>query len=234
MHPVPEKARAASRTATTRITTASISGLRPLPWRPLRQPARPISKLPAWKILRQGKRLWSIPARTRKPAVIATVGTAGATTVEAATEVGATAIPVASAMGFVPGETITIDSGANAGGRPWVASRRQKRALPTITVSAPLKFAHAAWRRRLRYRHHANRGIDPRGTQVGRRSPWTTLQHPARQISTRTGRQVQDWCSGRDSNPRFLVCRTRALAARRPEQCGARARNRTSISTFGG
>src|ERR1035437_2137742 len=34
-----------------------------------------------------------------------------------------------------------------------------------------------------------------------------------------TGRQVQNWwCSERDSNPRFLVCRTRALAARRPEQ----------------
>jgi hypothetical protein len=33
-----------------------------------------------------------------------------------------------------------------------------------------------------------------------------------------TGRQVQNWCSGRDSNPRFLVCRTRALAARRPKQ----------------
>lgn len=49
-----------------------------------------------------------------------------------------------------------------------------------------------------------------------------------------TGRQVQNWCSGRGSNPSFLVCRTRALAARRPERHGARARNRTSISTFGG
>ena len=46
-------------------------------------------------------------------AVIATVGTAGATTVGAATDAGATVIPVASGFGFTAGQTITIDSGAN-------------------------------------------------------------------------------------------------------------------------
>ena len=47
-------------------------------------------------------------------AVIASVGTAGATTVGAATRMGATVIPVASAIGFSDGQTITIDDGANS------------------------------------------------------------------------------------------------------------------------
>ena len=46
-------------------------------------------------------------------AVIATVGTAGATTVGAATNAGATVIPVANAIGFAAGEPIVIDRGAN-------------------------------------------------------------------------------------------------------------------------
>ena len=84
-------------------------------------------------------------------AVIATVGTAGATTVGAATSAGATVIPVASAAGFSAGQTITIDSGANqetavvasttGGGR---GGRGGPGAGATITVTAPLKFAHAA------------------------------------------------------------------------------------------
>ena len=83
-------------------------------------------------------------------AVIATVGTAGATTVGAATNVGATVIPVASGLGFTAGQTITIDSGANqetavvasttGGGR----GGGRGGAGATITVAAPLKFAHAA------------------------------------------------------------------------------------------
>ena len=77
-------------------------------------------------------------------AVIATVGTAGATTVGAATDAGATVIPVASAIGFSDGQTITIDSGANSE-TAVVASvpAGRVRRLP-ITVSAPLKPAHAA------------------------------------------------------------------------------------------
>jgi non-reducing end alpha-L-arabinofuranosidase len=79
-------------------------------------------------------------------AVIATVGTAGATTVGAATAVGATVIPVASGAGFTAGQTITIDSGANqetavvasisGGGRGGGSA--------AITVTTPLKSAHEA------------------------------------------------------------------------------------------
>ena len=76
-------------------------------------------------------------------AVIATVGTAGATTVGAATNVGATVIPVASAIGFSAGQTITIDSGANHE-TAVVASTTGGRGGATITVAAPLTFAHAA------------------------------------------------------------------------------------------
>jgi hypothetical protein len=81
-------------------------------------------------------------------AAIATVGTAGATTVGAATNVGATVIPVASGAGFSAGQTITIDGGANhemavvasttGGGRGGSGGGA------TITVAAPLTFAHAA------------------------------------------------------------------------------------------
>jgi hypothetical protein len=76
-------------------------------------------------------------------AVIATVGTAGATTVGTATNAGATVIPVASGMGFSPGQTITIDSGANHE-TAVVASTTGGRGGATISVAAPLTFAHAA------------------------------------------------------------------------------------------
>jgi hypothetical protein len=71
---------------------------------------------------------------------IATVGTAGATTVGTTTAVGATVIRVASATGFSPGQTITIDSGANYEKAVVVSTARFREA--TITVSAPLTFAH--------------------------------------------------------------------------------------------
>ena len=76
-------------------------------------------------------------------AVIATVGTAGATTVGAATDVGATVIPVANAIGFSAGQTITIDSGANHE-TAVVVSITGGRGGATITVAAPLAFAHVA------------------------------------------------------------------------------------------
>jgi hypothetical protein len=75
-------------------------------------------------------------------AVIATVGTAGATTVRTATNASATVIPAAGIAGFSEGQTITIDSGANsetaviASIRPW--------GPPSIAVKAPLAYAHAA------------------------------------------------------------------------------------------
>jgi len=88
----------------------------------------------------------------RETAVIATVGTAGGTTVGTATDAGATAIPVTSAAGFRPGQTITIDSGENRE-TAVVASvtgpgrgGRGGRGGPVgaaITVAEPLTIAHA-------------------------------------------------------------------------------------------
>ena len=105
----------------------------------------------------------------RETAVIATVGTAGGTTVGTATDEGATVIPVASTAGFSAGQTITIGSGANSetaivasisgggrggrGGRGGFGGGRGGGMMGgrggaaaggvTITVAAPLKFAHA-------------------------------------------------------------------------------------------
>jgi hypothetical protein len=76
-------------------------------------------------------------------AIIATVGTPGASTIGAATSVGATAIPTAAGIGFSAGQTITIDSGANQE-TVVVASTAGGRGGFTITVAAPLKFAHAS------------------------------------------------------------------------------------------
>jgi hypothetical protein len=76
-------------------------------------------------------------------AVIATVGTAGGTTIAAAIEIGATVIPVAGAMGFSAGQTITIDTGANQE-TAVISSASGGRSGPRITAAAPLKSAHAA------------------------------------------------------------------------------------------
>jgi hypothetical protein len=76
-------------------------------------------------------------------AVIATVGTAGATTASAATDPGATVISVASAAGFGAGQTITIDSGGNQE-KATVVAATGGRGGARITILAPLTFAHAA------------------------------------------------------------------------------------------
>ncbi len=76
-------------------------------------------------------------------AVIATVGTAGATTVRSATDAGATMIPVFDATGFSQGQRVTIDRGSNSE-TAVVASIRRFGAFPTIIVNAPLSHAHAA------------------------------------------------------------------------------------------
>ena len=95
----------------------------------------------------------------RESAVIATIGTAGATTVGTATDAGTNVITVASAAGFSAGQTITIDSGANletavvasvsGGGRGgrgggFGGGRGGAGGGASITVSAPLTKAHAA------------------------------------------------------------------------------------------
>jgi hypothetical protein len=75
-------------------------------------------------------------------AVIATVGSAGASTVGTATNVGATVIAVANGAGFSAGQTITIDNGANLE-TAAVASVSGGFRGGTITVAAPLTLAHA-------------------------------------------------------------------------------------------
>ena len=75
-------------------------------------------------------------------AVIANVGTPGATTVETATESGATVIPVASVVGFSDGQTITLDAGANS--ETAVVASVQRFGASSITVASPLVHAHAA------------------------------------------------------------------------------------------
>jgi hypothetical protein len=84
-------------------------------------------------------------------AVIATIGTAGATTVGTSTIAGATAIAVSGVEGFNTGQTVTIDSGEKhetavvasiAAGRRRFGIRNNNP-TDTITVTMPLKFAHA-------------------------------------------------------------------------------------------
>jgi len=75
-------------------------------------------------------------------AVIATVGSAGATTMGTAADANTIVIPVASVAGFSVNQTITIDNGANSEKaviafiRPWGGA--------SIIVKAPLTHAHGA------------------------------------------------------------------------------------------
>ncbi len=75
-------------------------------------------------------------------AIIATVGTAGATTLRNASDAGETALQVDNVMGFRKGEAITIDSGANA--ETAVVSSMRGFGGGTIRVAKPLSRAHAA------------------------------------------------------------------------------------------
>ncbi len=89
--------------------------------------------------------------RNSEKAVIAEIGTAGATTVGTATAVGATAIPVTGIEGFNAGQTITINTGAKmetAVITSIVAGRRRFGGggmiipMDTIKVTTALKNAH--------------------------------------------------------------------------------------------
>jgi hypothetical protein len=75
-------------------------------------------------------------------AVIETVGTPGATSVNSATAAGATVISVASGIGFREGQTVSIDTGANAETAVVASVRRAGGAV--ITVNTALLRAHAA------------------------------------------------------------------------------------------
>lgn len=75
-------------------------------------------------------------------AVIAAVGTAGATTVRTSIVAGGTILPATNVTGFAKGQTITIDDGANS--ETAVISSTRARGTATITVVAPLIHGHAA------------------------------------------------------------------------------------------
>jgi hypothetical protein len=89
---------------------------------------------------------------TSETATIATVGTTGGTSLNAATEPGVTTIPVISAAGFMPGQTITIGDGATKETvvvNTAIAVRRRPGAPgaaggpgDSITLLAPLKYTH--------------------------------------------------------------------------------------------
>ena len=107
-------------------------------------------------------------------AVIATVGTPGATTVRAATDAGATVIPVAGGMGFTAGQTITIDSGGNqetavvasdGPGWPGRARRRTRRRHGHRHGAAQARARGRC--AGLRQRHHPHRRIDPGACERG-------------------------------------------------------------------
>ncbi|HEX5400507.1 MAG TPA: arabinofuranosidase catalytic domain-containing protein [Verrucomicrobiae bacterium] len=102
-----------------------------------------------------GQRIIIDTGANQETAVIAKVGTAGATTVGTATEAGATVIPVANAFDFNAGQTITIDSGANQETAVVASINRGRRGGfggfgrgggpggASITVTSPLAHAHA-------------------------------------------------------------------------------------------
>ena len=75
-------------------------------------------------------------------AEIATVGTAGATTMSAGTAAGATEIPVANGRSFNDGQTIDVGSGADS--ETAMIVRMARFPTATITISAPLTKAHVA------------------------------------------------------------------------------------------
>jgi hypothetical protein len=75
-------------------------------------------------------------------AVIATVGTPGATRTGMATSMGATVISIGNASGFREGQAITIDSGPNA--ETAVVASLRRFGAASITVATPLAHAHAA------------------------------------------------------------------------------------------
>lgn len=97
-----------------------------------------------------GQKIFIGSGANRETAVVAVIGTPGATTLGQAAAAGKKVLLVAGVEGFTPGQTITIDQ--NAGKETAVvasvaAVRRRfggmgNNAPDTISVTMPLKFAH--------------------------------------------------------------------------------------------
>jgi hypothetical protein len=85
---------------------------------------------------------------SRESAVVAAVGTPGATTTAAAVAAGATVIPVASLAGFGEGQTVAVGSGADREPATIVAVTGRRRfgaqGPTSITVAEPLAREHGA------------------------------------------------------------------------------------------
>jgi sRNA-binding protein len=79
----------------------------------------------------------------RETAMIAEVGTPGATTAVAAIDAETMTLPVASTAGFTVGQTITLDAGGNREAAV-IASIAGGPGGPRITVASALSHAHAA------------------------------------------------------------------------------------------
>lgn len=89
-----------------------------------------------------GQRVLIDSGANTETAMIASVGTAGATRTSAAVEAGANVLPLAGQGGFAPGQSITIDSGANME-TAVVATAAGGRGGARLTLTAPLRHAHA-------------------------------------------------------------------------------------------
>src|SRR6185437_14417751 len=94
----------------------------------------------------------------KETAIIAAVGTPGATVLDNTAVAGATAVSAANTSGFRPGQTITIDTGANM--ETAVIATLGRRGAPTITLAEPLKDPHVA-------------GVQIAGTGITLSSPLT-------------------------------------------------------------
>jgi sRNA-binding protein len=112
---------------------------------------------------------------SRETAIVANVGTPGATTAATATPVGATFIPVASLTGFGAGQSITVGSGATRETATIAGVTGGRRRFGadgglSITVAAPLTRAHAA-------------GAEVAGTGITLRAPLSMAHESGAQIA---------------------------------------------------
>lgn len=87
-----------------------------------------------------GQKIMIDSGNNSETAVIAVVGSAGATTLTSRANAGARVIPVADAIGFRDGQTITI--GGDVDSETVVIASVRRFGAATITVTAPLTHVH--------------------------------------------------------------------------------------------
>lgn len=124
-----------------------------------------------------GKKILVGSGAEQEAAVIAIVGTPGATAVGTATDVGATVVPVAATAGFSAGQAITIGSGANQETAVIASVFAGRRAFggaqpvsPSITVAAPLTKGHVV-------------GAEVSGTGITLAAPLTRAHDSGTQVT---------------------------------------------------